>query len=204
MTPPRTSVGAIVLAGGRSSRFGRDKLAEPVGGTVLLHRAIAAIRPLATAVYVVAAPNADPDLPDEARLIHDPVAFEGPLSGLVTGLEAAPEPVAIVVGGDSPSLVEGVIAAMLDRLDAPGIQAVVLEHEGRARPLPLVVRREPALAQARDLFESGERRLRAVLDRLEVEVISELVWRDLDPDAATVRDIDTPEDVADPPRRYIL
>lgn len=204
MTTPRDHISAIVLAGGRSSRFGRDKLAEPVGGTVLLHRAIAAIRPLASEVLVVTAPGTDPDLPDEARLVRDAVAFEGPLSGLVTGLEGAREPVAIVVGGDSPSLVGAVLASMLERLDEPGVQAVVLEHEDRSRPLPMVVRREPALVHARDLFESGERRLRAVLDRLEVDVIPELVWRELDPEAATLRDIDTPEDLDASPARYIL
>src|SRR5262245_43722678 len=100
MTAPTDRVSAIVLAGGRSSRFGRDKLAEPVGGTRLLHRAIAAVRPLATEVVVITAPGAGFDLPENVRRLHDPVAFEGPLSGLVTGLEGAREPIAIVVGGD--------------------------------------------------------------------------------------------------------
>ena len=204
MTEPTGGVSAIVLAGGRSSRFGRDKLAEPIGGMPLLHRAIAAVRPLASEVIVVARPGADPDLPDGVRLVHDPVAFEGPLSGLVTGLEGAREPIAIVVGGDSPSLVGAVLRAMLDRLDAPGIHAVVLEHEGRSRPLPIAVRRQPALEKARDLFGSGERRLRAILERLEVDVIPELTWRELDPDAATVRDVDAPEDLDAAPPRYIL
>jgi molybdopterin-guanine dinucleotide biosynthesis protein A len=204
MTAPSNRVSAVVLAGGRSSRFGRDKLAEPIGGTPLLRRAIGAVRPLANEVLVVAAPGADPDLPDDVDLVHDPVAFEGPLSGLVAGLEGAHEPIAIVVGGDSPSLVGAVLASMLDRLAEPGIQAVVLQHEGRPRPLPIVVRRAPALLHARELFESGERRLRAILDRLEADVIPELVWRELDPDAATVRDIDTPEDADPASVRYIL
>jgi molybdopterin-guanine dinucleotide biosynthesis protein A len=201
MTTPMDDVSAIVLAGGRSARFGRDKLVEPVGGRPLLHRAIEAVRPLASEVLVVAAPDADRDLPDDTSLVHDPIPFEGPLSGLITGLEAARGPVAIVVAGDSPSLVGAVLASMLDRLDGAGTQAVALEHDGRPRPLPIVVRREPALRQARDLFESGERRLRAILDRLDVDVIPELVWHELDPDAATVRDIDTPEDARLAPRR---
>src|SRR5262245_40559289 len=117
-TPPDHS-SAIVLAGGRSSRFGRDKLAEPAGGTGLLDRAIAAVRPLGTEVLVVAAPGTDPDVPDDVRVVHDPVAFEGPLSGLVNGLEAAREPIAIVVGGDSPSLVGAVLISMVDGLAEP-------------------------------------------------------------------------------------
>ena len=30
----------IVLAGGRSARFGRDKLAEPIDGVPMLHRVV--------------------------------------------------------------------------------------------------------------------------------------------------------------------
>jgi molybdenum cofactor guanylyltransferase len=203
VTERSDQVSAIVLAGGRSARFGRDKLSASIGGTPLLHRAIAAVRPLASDVLVVATPGVDRAVPAGVRLVHDSVAFEGPLSGIVTGLESARRSIAIVVGGDSPSLVGVVLGAMLDRLEAPGIQAVVLEHEGRSRPLPIVVRRAPALVQARELFESGERRLRAILERLEVDIIPELSWRELDPDAATVRDIDTPEDVDEPQARSI-
>ncbi|MGH2474787.1 MAG: NTP transferase domain-containing protein, partial [Candidatus Limnocylindrales bacterium] len=36
MTDAAPRIGAIVLAGGRSSRFGRDKLAEPMDGRPLL------------------------------------------------------------------------------------------------------------------------------------------------------------------------
>lgn len=46
--PTSVSVSAIVLAGGRSSRFGRDKLAEPIAGEPLLNRTIAALGPVAT------------------------------------------------------------------------------------------------------------------------------------------------------------
>ena len=44
------AVAAIVLAGGRSSRFGRDKLAEPLDGRPLLDHAIAAVGHVATDV----------------------------------------------------------------------------------------------------------------------------------------------------------
>jgi molybdenum cofactor guanylyltransferase len=197
--PPPRRVSAIVLAGGRSSRFGRDKLAEPIDGEPLLHRAIAAVRPVATEIVVVAAPDALPSLPDAVRWGYDRRPFEGPLAGLVAGLEAAGEPIAIVVGGDSPSLVPGVLEALLDRLDAPGVQAVALEHDGRTRPLPVALSRAPATIEAAALFEGGERRLRAILDRLVTDAITEPEWRALDPEAATLRDVDTPDDVHGPP-----
>ena len=44
---PLPAVSAIVLAGGASTRFGRDKLAEPVDGRPLLHHAAEAVAAVA-------------------------------------------------------------------------------------------------------------------------------------------------------------
>ena len=129
-------------------------------------------------------------------LIHDPVAFEGPLAGVAAGLRAAHESIVLVVGGDMPTLVGAVIESMLVALDAPGVDACVLDHDGRARPLPIALRREPALAAADRLLADGERRLRALIEALDAEVIPEETWRALDPYGMTVRDIDTPADLA--------
>ena len=188
-------VTSLVLAGGRSSRFGRDKLAERIDGRTLLDSAIDGVTPASTEILVVAAPAAAPDLQAIARLVHDPVAFEGPLAGVAAGLRAAGELIVLVVGGDMPTLVGAVIDSMLAALDVAGVEAVVLEHEGRARPLPIALRRDPALAAADVLLNDGERRLRALIETLETIVIPESTWRALDPYGMTVRDIDTPADL---------
>ena len=187
---------AVVLAGGRSSRFGRDKLAEPFDGRPLLDRAIEVVQRLATDVIVVAAPSAEQVVPDGVRMVHDPVGYEGPLAGLATGLDAAREEVVVVVGGDMPTLVTAVLDSMASALDDPSIAAVVLAHEGRPRPLPMVVRRVAALGAARASLEGGDRGLRALVEALPTRVVPEHVWRGLDPDGATLRDIDTPADLA--------
>jgi molybdenum cofactor guanylyltransferase len=189
-------VTALVLAGGRSSRFGRDKLAERIDGRTLLDSAIDGVTPTSTEILVVAAPDATPDLPAGARLVHDAVAYEGPLAGVGAGLRAAHESIVLVVGGDMPALVGAVIDSMLAAFDESGVQAVVLEHEGRARPLPIALRRDPALAAADVLLADGERRLRALIEALDATVIAERTWRALDPYGMTVRDIDTPADLA--------
>ena len=194
MTGPRLSV--VILAGGRSSRFGRDKLAEPIDGTPLLDRAVDAVRSIADDLVVVAPPGTIPDVPDVpgVRVVHDPVAFEGPLSGARTGLAAASGSIVAIVGGDMPDLVVAVLESMVVALD--GFDVVVLEDDGRPRPLPMVVRRRPALEAADRLLDAGERRLRALTETLATCVIEESTWRSLDPDARTLRDIDTEADLA--------
>jgi len=187
-------VGAIILAGGRSSRFGRDKLAEPIAGRPLLDHAIDAVRPFAPEIVVVAAPDAAPALPDDVTLVRDPVAFQGPLAGLLVGLDASKEPVVLVIGGDMPSIVGAIVDSMLEAL-GPSVDAVVLEHDGRARPLPMVLRRDPALDAATRVYNTGERRLRALMEHLATHVIPETTWRRLDPEGLTLHDIDTPADL---------
>jgi molybdopterin-guanine dinucleotide biosynthesis protein A len=188
-------VTGVVLAGGRSSRFGSSKLDALVDGRSLLANAIDGVTPASTEILVIAAPDAAPRLPVRATLVHDPVAFEGPLAGVAAGLRAARESIVFVVGGDMPTLVGAVVESMLVAIDLPGVEAVVLEHEGRARPLPIALRREPALAAADVLLADGERRLRALVKALGATVIAEATWRALDPYAMTVRDIDTPADL---------
>ncbi len=144
---------------------------------------------------MVAAPDATPSLPAGVTLVHDPRPFEGPLAGLLAGLRGSAGPVVLAIGGDTPSLVPAVIASMLDALGSAGVDAVVLDHEGRPRPLPIVLHREPAVAAAARLYADGERRLRALTGALATHVIPEASWRPLDPDAVTLRDIDSEADL---------
>jgi molybdopterin-guanine dinucleotide biosynthesis protein A len=192
------SASAIVLAGGRSSRFGRDKLAEPIDGRPLLLHAIDAVRPVASEVVVVAAPEANPAVPSDVIVARDPSPYEGPLAGLATGLRAANEPVCLIVGGDSPSLVAGVLGLLVEALVDEALDAAALDDDGRLRPLPCAVRREPALEVAERLLADGQRRLRLIFETLTTRTIPEAAWRALDPEGATLRDIDTPGDLAKP------
>lgn len=153
------------------------------------------MRPLTTEILVVAAPGGMPFLPDGVTLVHDAVAFEGPLAGLLTGLGAAHAPIVLVVGGDMPTLVAAVVESMVSELERSGVDAVVLEHDGQARPLPMVLRRVPALAAAGRLREVGERRLRGLTEVLATRVVQEATWRTLDQEGRTVRDIDTSDDL---------
>ncbi|MEA2623328.1 MAG: hypothetical protein QOH61_2238 [Chloroflexota bacterium] len=228
-TPPRTSTHApivstaeatptasgIVLAGGRSSRFGRDKLAEPVDGMPLLHASVRAMA-VASAEVVVVTPPAGlgtflpRGLPTPLREIPDAQPYAGPLAGLLSGLRAATRDLVLVAGGDMPSLDPAVLRLMLRRMGdrsatASGsdrragywaAQGVALESDGRPQRLPLVLERGAAISAASDLLASGERSLGALVAALDIAVIPEAAWRELDPDGATLRDVDRPSDLA--------
>ena len=191
----RPPVSGIVLAGGRSSRFGRDKLAEPIGDRPLLAFAIEAMAAVASEVIVVAPPGTAPPTPDGVRLVHDAAPYEGPLAGCLTGLIAAREPLGLVAGGDMPSLEPAVLGLLVRTLQFSSADATFLEHRGHRQQLPFALRTGSGTDVVSRLLAQGERRLGAIGQRLTVRVLREDEWRPLDPEARTLRDIDEPTDL---------
>ena len=188
-------VAAVVLAGGHSSRFGRDKLAEPIDGRPMLDHAIDRARAVASDVVVVAAASSVREVPPNIEIVHDDRPFEGPLAGLGVGLHAVDPGVerVIVVGGDMPTVVPAVLRRLLAALDRH--EAAVLADADRPRPLPLALRRPVAVAAVDRLLADGERRLRALPETLDVEVIGRDTWGVDDPTGESLRDVDTPDDL---------
>jgi molybdenum cofactor guanylyltransferase len=191
-------VTGIVLAGGGSTRFGSDKLAAVVEGIPLLHHPILRLAEVCREVVVVLAPDAaEPSMPlaVSVRLVRDASEGEGPLAGLLAGLSEVDTDWALVAGGDMPTLQTSVLLEMLTVAAQAGVDAVVLEDRDRVRPLPMVLRSRPAGEAAHALLHAGARRLGALPDALRTAVIDEPTWLDLDPQRATLHDVDEPGDL---------
>jgi molybdenum cofactor guanylyltransferase len=193
--PPLRS--GIVLAGGRSTRFGSDKLTASLDGVPLVRRAVEALASVTDGVIVVLPPGAErDDLPGDVTVTHDVQEGEGPLAGLHTGLLAAVRTDQVVVaGGDMPELQPSVLRLLLDTLDDASVDAAALADGERPRPLPIALRTWPAADAVHTLLHAGRRRLRDALDSLRTAVIDEPTWTALDPGRLTLRDIDEPGDL---------
>ena len=188
----------MVLAGGRSQRFGSDKLAAPDRGAPLLRRAVTGLAAVCGEVVVVLGPaGPEPPFLDGllVRFARDDVEGEGPLAGLRAGLEVVRTDLAIAAAGDMPDLSEPVLRLMLRTAEEEPADAVVLQDGERWRPVPCALRTRIVRTEAGAAFEAGERSLRGLLERVGVLVVEEIAWRPLDPAGATLRDVDVPADL---------
>jgi molybdopterin-guanine dinucleotide biosynthesis protein A len=187
-----------VLAGGRSTRFGGDKLASVHRGVPLLHHAVLRLEEACGQVVVVIAPDApEPTMPvgANARFVRDAKEGDGPLAGLLSGLEGTSTELAIVAGGDMPDLSTAVLVEMLRVAGESSVDAVALQDRDRFRPLPCLVRVAPARDAAHALLHAGERPLRSLLLALRTSVIDEPTWTTLDPNRGSLHDVDEPADL---------
>ncbi len=197
-SPADVSVSGVVLAGGRSTRFGRDKLAVEHHGRPLLHHAIERLAEVCgSLIVVISAEGPEPSTPEGValRFVRDAVGDEGPLRGAAAGLEAAETEWAVVVGGDMPDLQPPVLAALLWFGSDREATAAALGEDSGFRPLPCALLREPAHERADELLSRGERSLRSLLRSLSVAVLVEDTWLRLDPERRTLVDVDEPADL---------
>lgn len=207
---PADPLGAIVLAGGRSTRMGCDKASLTVGGRSTLARVVAALGTVCDEIVLVARrgqtlPPLEP-LPARVRLrhAHDEVEGLGPLAGLAAGLAVLALPRAFASACDTPFLRPAFVRAVADALgsadaavpeDAPPAGAPAGEPP-RLHPLAAAWRRDPALAAARALLAVGRRRPVFLLETLAHRRLPAETLRAADPDLRSLGNMNTPADHA--------
>lgn len=185
------STTGIILCGGRSTRMGQDKGSLALGDETLLQRAVRVVREVADNVIVVA--RAGQGAPAGVRVVHDPVEDLGPLAGIAAGLAASHTELNIVIACDMPLIRPEVLRRLLDLCGDADICVPVVG--GRASPLCAVYRGDVAAA-ANELLASGERRVMALLDRVDTRRVDAAVFLDIDPHLDSFVSCNTPESFA--------
>jgi molybdopterin-guanine dinucleotide biosynthesis protein A/uridine kinase len=143
---------AVVLAGGTSRRFGRDKLVEPLAAGLTVLDVVLADLP-AEAEVVVVGPERSTARP--ARFVREQPAGGGPAAALVTGLRQALDDGAdamLVLPADAPGAgraARGLLAALTERREVAAVVAV--DDDDREQPLQLALR----ASAARQLVEAA-------------------------------------------------
>lgn len=170
----------VVVAGGRSTRFGdQEKALAELDGQPMLRRVVTALGTVCVEVVVNCRPDqraafaaALESVETDVRFALDEETDEGPLAGLLNGLSATDTEFAAVVGCDMPLVESEALRALVDRARQRSADAVVPRTDGGPEPLHGVYRVGPAQAAARAVLDDGRRSLRALVDSLEVTDIA--------------------------------
>lgn len=179
---------AVILAGGQSRRFGRDKTALIHNGRLLIAPLVEMLRDEAFDVTLLAPPKAHfAEL--HCHILPDHTPHEGPLPAIAGALERLDAERILVIAADMPFLTPSI--ARLLWLAAPSSALTYLEGE----VLPAVYAKS-ALPTMRALVTNGERRLHRAHAALcsQAHMISIPVWKSIDPLCRSLTNINSPED----------
>ncbi len=153
MIPPTLDVEGFVLAGGRSTRMGRDKAVIRLHGLTLVEAALRKLRALPLGRMPRIA-GGRPDLRDLAPAVQDLRPGCGPLGGMEAALTASSAAYNIFLPVDVPLAPVRLLAWMLERARVTGAQATFPRVHGRPEPL-LAVYRPEALQRIGEALDDG-------------------------------------------------
>ena len=133
------AVSGIILAGGRSSRMGRDKTLLLIKNETLIERTVRKLRGFVDEIIIASNHTAKYDLPGIVE-VPDSYPGMGPLGGMHAGLMVAKHQYSFIVSCDMPFFTEELARYLLER--KAGYDVVVPEIRNRLEPLCAVYSRD--------------------------------------------------------------
>ncbi len=180
--------GAFLLAGGASSRMGRDKALIPFKGNPLLVHLAELLRSVSVDFHIVAPPERYesfryPILPD----LRDNC---GPMAAIETALAHSPYPWNFIVACDMPLLSSDWLITLRNAaLASSGIDCVSsATAPDSPNPLAAIWNRS-ALPKVRSFLDEGNFRVRGLLSSLETKIL-------IPPDPQILANWNRPEDLS--------
>jgi molybdopterin-guanine dinucleotide biosynthesis protein A len=191
---------AVILAGGFSKRFGRDKgLVELAGKPLILH-VLDRIFPAVNETLVVASSNRqkmafERSMGERTKVIIDKREEKSPLIGALTGFECVQGEYSLLLPCDTP-FVSGNIASLLLDLCINRSAVIPRWPNGYIEPLQAAYHTKSALIAARATIEQGNLDLRSMIACLKrVRYVSTIVFQQLDSKLLTFFNVNNPRDL---------
>ena len=184
---------AVLLAGGKSSRMGRDKSTLPVNGEPLWQRQLAVLRATEPAEIFISGMRDGPYADCGVEILPDEFPNCGPLGGIATALRRCTSDHLIVLAVDMPAMTAAFLRTLLEESHrtAKGVIPTVAADGRRraelqsaiesARLLPsAATTMEPlaaiyprtALAIADECLRAGDFKLEIFIRKLEAQGLS--------------------------------
>lgn len=192
---PAGPVAGYVLAGGRSSRMGRDKALLEFGGSPLVVRAVRVLQSLVRPVAVIGPPEVYRGL--HLSIVADDYPACGPLGGIATALAHGGQPWSLIIACDLPYLSAAWLEYLIGRALASSCDAVLPESNYGGVPLPeplCALYHQRACGPIRAALERGVRKVMDGLAGLQIERVSPGDSKPFDTEGLLFQNLNSMED----------
>ena len=199
-------VTGIILAGGKSSRLGRDKAWEDVGGQRIIDRVIGALQSSCDEVLIIGdRPERQNELslPKCIQYRSDELKGRGSIGGLYTGLKSSDTLWSLVVACDMPFISRELIRFMLSMISKNRCDAIVPIINGRYQPTHALYN-STCIPFIEKNISSGNFRMDSYFDEIYLEEISEDVINSIQVAELSFFNVNTEDDLFTAREQYKL
>ena len=181
----------MILAGGKSSRFGKNKALVEVGGVRLIERVIKVMGSVFKQVIIIT------NTPDEYAylklpMIEDLIKGLGPLGGLYTGLESISNETGFFVACDMPFLSEPLIRHIVEFRNE--FDVILPKIDWKIEALHGLYNKR-CLPAIRELIDSQQYQVIRFFPKMRVKYLDEAEIRKYDPELKTFFNINEPREM---------
>ena len=197
-----------VLAGGASSRFGRDKALVRFGAIPLVLEIAQLAQTCTAEVAVVAGAQKYTGLDGNIEIIEDRWPGEGPLGGIITAphYSVATNRSAewnLILSCDLPFLTAKWLQFLVAHACASDKEIQVILPQSAHGPEPLCAcYRTRAAEPLKNVFDRGVRKVTQALQQVRTEVLDESVWKRFDSAGHLFWNMNTPADFEEAQRLW--
>jgi molybdopterin-guanine dinucleotide biosynthesis protein A len=188
-------ISCIVLAGGKSTRLGHDKVLEQFGNTSLLEQVISRINPLGQEIIIVTAKERTfiqlASRP-KVKVVSDIFPGQGSLGGIYTGLVKSNSFYNLVVAADMPFLNVPLLRNMI--IMADGYDFILPRVNGLFEPLHAVYSRN-CIPPIKKILNQGRKVIIELFKYVKVRYIETDEVDKFDPQHLSFFNINTPEEL---------
>jgi len=165
----RRQATAVVLAGGQSTRMGRDKALLPVSGRPMIEHIVSQLRPHFSQI-LVSADDASKFSFLDLEVVPDRRPRQGPMMAISSALERSRNDLCFVVSCDVPRLPAPLMLRLLREARGGADVVVPVDHNSLYEPLFAVYRRriKPLLDRA---LEQQVRRIVRIYEDCDVKTV---------------------------------
>ena len=184
----------VILAGGESTRMGKNKAFIEIKGLSIIDRTISLFKEIFDDVLLVTNTPLD-YIHLNVRIVTDIIPGKGSLGGIYSGLFFSPSPKAFFVGCDMPFLDRRVIQYFLSLVETADI--VVQRTRDYWQPLHAIYPRK-LLKPIERLLQHGELKIIKLIQAYRGMKVREVTSEELapfDPDLHTLSNVNTPEEL---------